>query len=154
MENVHHFPPGKCHSMTFGEQKHPIFVSQTYLFSYLVTKTPLFCFPNDFLIIQGDVTPSKMKNIFGACEASDKPSGGIRNACLSSERRQAWRMCILFPPSGEMSRSDNRGYLRSLRSKRQAIRRHPECVSFVRKTASMEDVHPFPPIGGNVAKRQ
>ncbi len=28
---------------------------------------------------------------------SDKPSGGIRNACLSSERRQAWRMCILFP---------------------------------------------------------
>src|SRR5574344_2130472 len=31
---------------------------------------------------------------------------------------------------------------------------HPKCVSFVRKTASMEDVHPFPTIGGNVAQRQ
>jgi hypothetical protein len=51
-------------------------------------------------------------DISGACEASDKPSGDIRNACLSSERRQAWRMCILFPPSGEMSRSDKGGYQR------------------------------------------
>jgi hypothetical protein len=82
------FPPGKCHSMTFGAQKHPIFVSQTYLFSYLVTKTPLFCFPNDFLIIQGDVTPAKMKNIFGACKASSTASAVGRKACLSSERRK------------------------------------------------------------------
>src|SRR5574344_2391499 len=47
--------------------------------------------------------------------------------------------------------SKNKEYPRSLQSKRPAFRQHPECVSFVRKTASMEDVYPFPPIGGNVA---
>jgi hypothetical protein len=92
---------------------------------------------------RGKCREATIGDIFGACEASDKPSGGIRNACLSSERRQAWRMCILFPPSGEMSRSDNRGYLRSLQSKRHRISgasgmrvfrqkdgKHGGCVSF------------------------
>src|SRR5574344_1633302 len=88
-----------------------------------------------------------MGDILGACKASDQPSGDIRNACLSSERRQAWRMCILFPPSGEMSRSDKGGYLRSLLRKRHRISGRPQGVSFVRKTEAVRPCIPFPPSG-------
>jgi anthranilate phosphoribosyltransferase len=45
--------------MTFGEQKHPFFVPETNLFSYLETKTPTFCFPKDFLLIQENIAPAK-----------------------------------------------------------------------------------------------